>query len=348
MGVTMNLAELASRFDAKLRGDPQHVVSGVASLASAGPEHVAFLANSAWRARLRTTTAGAVILTEDDARDYPGNALIHDNPHLCFARVADVFRPEPAIAPGIHPSAVVDPRARIAASATVGPHSVIEAEAEIGESVYVGPGCFVGAGARLGAGTRLTANVTVAHDCVLGERCTAHPGAVIGSDGFGYARDGERWVTVPQLGRVVIGNDVDVGANTTIDRGALDDTVIADGVKLDNLIQIAHNVQIGEHTAMAGCVGVAGSAVIGKRCMIGGGAGIAGHLTIVDDVHVTGTSLISGSVAQAGIYSSAISAEEAARWRRNAARLRHLDELARRVQAMEEKLERLIEGNNLE
>jgi len=225
---------------------------------------------------------------------------------------------------------------------------VIEAEAEIGESVYVGPGCFVGAGARLGAGTRLTANVTVAHDCVLGERCTAHPGAVIGSDGFGYARDGERWVTVPQLGRVVIGNDVDVGANTTIDRGALDDTVIADGVKLDNLIQIAHNVQIGEHTAMAGCVGVAGSAVIGKRCMIGGGAGIAGHLTIVDDVHVTGTSLISGSVAQAGIYSSAISAEEAARWRRNAARLRHLDELARRVQAMEEKLERLIEGNNLE
>ncbi|HEX9626048.1 MAG TPA: UDP-3-O-(3-hydroxymyristoyl)glucosamine N-acyltransferase [Acidiferrobacterales bacterium] len=322
----MNLAELASRFDAKLRGDPQHVVSGVASLASAGPEHVAFLANSAWRARLRTTTAGAVILTEDDARDYPGNALIHDNPHLCFARVADVFRPEPAIAPGIHPSAVVDPRARSAASATVGPHSVIEAEAEIGESVYVGPGCFVGAGARLGAGTRLTANVTVAHDCVLGER----------------------WVTVPQLGRVVIGNDVDVGANTTIDRGALDDTVIADGVKLDNLIQIAHNVQIGEHTAMAGCVGVAGSAVIGKRCMIGGGAGIAGHLTIVDDVHVTGTSLISGSVAQAGIYSSAISAEEAARWRRNAARLRHLDELARRVQAMEEKLERLIEGNNLE
>lgn len=348
MGMTITLAELAQRFNAKFRGDAQHRVSGVASLESAGPEDVAFLASSALRAQLNNTAAGVVVLTESDVGDFAGNALVHNNPHLCFAHIAGVFRPADAPVPGIHPTAVVDPSARIAASACVGPLSVIEAGAELGESVWVGPGCFIGAGARLGAGSRLVANVTLAHDCVLGERCTAHPGAVIGSDGFGYARDGARWVKVPQLGRVVIGDDVDIGANTTIDRGALDDTIVADGVKLDNLIQIAHNVQIGEHTAMAGCVGVAGSAVIGSRCTIGGGAGIAGHLTIVDDVHVTGTSLISGSVSKPGTYSSAISAEDATRWRKNAARVRHLDELAKRVKVLEEQLEQLIEGNNLE
>lgn len=346
--VAVTLEELARRFRGRVHGDGAREIDGVATLADAGPRDIAFLANPSFHRYLDTTRAAAVILNEDDVRRFSGNALVVDNPHLYFARIAALLNPDPQWEPGTHRSATVAESARIAATAWIGPQTVVEAGAVIGEGVFIGPGCFVDRGAQIGAGSRLVAHVTVCRGCVVGRRCIIHPGAVIGSDGFGYARDGVSWVKVPQLGRVVLGDDVDVGANTTIDRGALGDTVVADGVKLDNLIQIAHNVQIGEHTAMAAFVGIAGSVVIGKRCTFGGRAGIAGHLEIADDVHVTGTSLVSGSITKPGVYSSAISCEEAGAWRKNAARIRQLDALVRRVKELEQKVQRLIEGEELD
>jgi len=233
---------------------------------------------------------------------------------------------------------VVDPGARVAVTAYIGAHAVIESGVTIADGAYIGPGCVVGAYAVVGAHSRLTAQVFVGERCVIGDGCLFQPGVVIGADGFGYARDGERWEKVPQLGRVVIGNAVEVGANTTIDRGSLNDTVIGDGVKLDNLIQIAHNVRIGEHTAIAACAGIAGSTTVGKRCTIGGQAGIMGHIEIADDVHITACSFVSGTITKPGVYSASLRAEPAEKWRRNAARLHHLDEMARRLRELEAKL----------
>jgi UDP-3-O-[3-hydroxymyristoyl] glucosamine N-acyltransferase len=235
----------------------------------------------------------------------------------------------------VHPSAVVAPGARIDATAWVGPLCVVEDGAEIGPGAHIGPGSLVGAGSRIGAGTRLVARVVVWNASVVGARCILHPGAVVGSDGFGNANDGGRWVKVPQLGRVVIGDDVEIGANTTVDRGSLRDTVIADGVRLDNLIQVGHNVIIGAHTAAAAFVGISGSTVIGSRCTLGGAAGFAGHLTIADDVHVTGMAMVTHSLHEPGSYSSGIPAIPSREWRRNVARFQHLDELTRRVRALE-------------
>jgi UDP-3-O-[3-hydroxymyristoyl] glucosamine N-acyltransferase len=337
------LADLAERLGARLRGDGGLEIRGVATLERAGPHEIAYVSDPKYRPLLETTAAGAVILTEQDARDYPGAALVSADPHLCFARAAALLHPPPVLTPGRHPSAVVDEGAGVAASAWIGPHSVIEAGATVADNVAIGPGCFVGRGAAIGQGSRLVAGVTIMAGCVLGRRCLLHPGAVIGADGFGYARDGARWVKVPQLGRVVIGDDVEIGANTTVDRGALGDTVIADGVKLDNLIQIAHNVRIGEHTAIAGCTGIAGSVVIGRRCRIGGQVGITGHLEIADDVTITAKSLVTRSVHAPGVYSSSLPAEEVERWRRNVARLRRLDDLARRLREIEQQLQQSSE-----
>lgn len=346
--MAVTLAELARRFHCELRGNAGVEVDAVATLASAGPRNITFVADPAYLKELSRTTAGAVILRAADAGTYAGNALITDNPHVCFARIAAYLHPAPVFTPGVHASTVVAADARIAASACIGPQSVIEAGVSIAEQVYIGPGCHIGRGAVIGQGSHLAGRVTVAHGCRLGQRVLVHPGAVIGSDGFGYARDGERWEKVPQLGGVLIGDDVEIGANTTIDRGALADTIIGDGVKLDNLIQIAHNVQIGEHTALAGCVAVAGSARIGKRCAIGGRAGILGHLEIADDVQIAATSLVTGPISRPGMYSSSIPAEPAALWRRNVARLKQLDDLARRLIALEHKIQTLIEGDNFE
>jgi len=340
--MAVTLAELAQRFQMQLRGDGAIAISGVAALEVAEPGDLAYVSNPAYRKYLSSTRAGALVLNAEDAGLYTGNALIAANPQLCFARIAALLNPSPAVHPGRHPSAIVDTAARVAANAWIGPQVVIEGGAVIEDNAFIGPGCVVGQGATIGADTRLISTVTVTHACRIGRRCIVHPGAVIGSDGFGYAKDGERWVKVPQLGRVVVGDDVEIGANTTIDRGALGDTVIGNGVKLDNLVQIAHNVQIGEHTAMAGCVGVAGSAVIGKRCAIGGQVGIAGHLQIADDVTVMGTSLVGGSLTRPGVYSSSMPAEAAEQWRKNAARFRHLDEMARRLKELERKIERLL------
>jgi len=316
---------LAVRFGLGLRGEPDLRVSHVATLARAGAGSLSFLANPRYRRQLESTRATAVVLAPAAAQLCPVAALIDDNPYLAYARIAALMHPPAPTEAGIHPSAVVSSAAHIAASASIGALCVIEEEVEIGERVFVGPGCVLHRGVRIGADSRLVARVTLCPGVQIGERCILHPGAVLGADGFGFAPHGGSWVKVPQVGGVRIGDDVDIGANTTIDRGAIDDTVVEHGVKLDNQIQVGHNVIIGAHTAIAGCVGISGSTTIGQRCMIGGGTGIGGHLTIVDDVVVTGCSMISTSIRQAGSYSSGIPIEESRKWRRLVAHFRRAD-----------------------
>jgi UDP-3-O-[3-hydroxymyristoyl] glucosamine N-acyltransferase len=337
----VTLAELAQRFGCELRGDPGRPVARVGSLESAGPDAITFLANPALRSRLPETRAAAVILHPRFHGDCPVDALLTENPYAVYARIAGWLHPPAAPVPGVHPQATVAADAVIASSAQIDAQAVIASGAAIGDSVVVGPGCVVGAGARIGAGSRLVARVTVLDRVVLGERCLLHPGVVIGADGFGFAPDGGEWVKVPQLGSVVIGNDVDIGANTTVDRGALGDTVIEDGVKLDNLVQVAHNVHIGAHTVMAGTAAVAGSTHIGRRCMFAGGAAAIGHLRICDDVIVTVRALITRSIDTPGTYSGILPAEAAPQWRRNAIRFSQLDALADRVRALEKALEQV-------
>jgi UDP-3-O-[3-hydroxymyristoyl] glucosamine N-acyltransferase len=319
------LGDLAVRFGLSLQGDPGLVVWRVATLSHADPGALSFLANSRYRRQLESTRATAVLVGPNDAAACPVAALIDPNPYLAYARIADLLHPRSLPVPGIHPSAVVSSNARVSPSASVGPLAVIEDDVELGERVFVGPGCIVQRGARLGADTQLAARVSVCAEVRIGQRCIVHAGAVIGADGFGFAPDAGRWVKVPQVGTVQVGDDVEIGANTTIDRGAIDDTVLESGVKLDNQIQVGHNVTIGAHTAVAGCVGISGSTTIGRRCMIGGGVGIAGHLSIADDVVVTGCSLVSASIRQAGSYSSGMPAVETRVWRRMVAHLRRLD-----------------------
>lgn len=337
--MAVSLAELARRFHGTVRGNPELTISRVASLESAGPGDIAYLSDGKYLTKLTETTAGAVILTEADAAHFSGSALIVDDPHLCFAQVARFLHPLPEFSPGVHPTAVIESEAQVAVTAWIGPHSVVEAGAQIGDDTYIGPGCYIGKGATLGARNRLVGHVVIGEHCVTGSDCVMYPGAVIGGSGFGFARDGERWQKIPQLGRVVMGNDVEVGANTTIDRGALDDTVIGNGVKLDNLIQIAHNVKIGDNTAIAACVGIAGSTKIGRRCALGGQSGVVGHLEITDDVQVTAGSLVTSSIREAGVYSSSLKAMPADKWRRNAAVLHRLEEMSQRLRKIEETLE---------
>jgi UDP-3-O-[3-hydroxymyristoyl] glucosamine N-acyltransferase len=331
----VRLAELAVRFGCELRGDPDAMVERVASLQEAGPGSIAFLANRRYRRYLAQTRATAVVIEPALAGECPVAALATSNPYATYARIAQLLHPEPAFEPGRHPSAVVEPGASIDATSWVGAHAYVARGAEIGRGVFVGPGSIVMAGARIGDSSRLVARVTICKGVRIGQRCIVHPGAVVGGDGFGHAPDGGAYVKVPQIGAVVIGDDVEVGANSTIDRGAIGDTVIGDGVKIDNQVQIGHNVRIGEHTVIAGCVGISGSAVIGRRCMLGGMVGVVGHLEICDDVLVTGRTMISSSIRQPGIYSSALAADEAKRFRRNAARFQKLDELAKRVRRLE-------------
>jgi UDP-3-O-[3-hydroxymyristoyl] glucosamine N-acyltransferase len=320
-----SLGELAVRFGLGLHGEPSLRISRVATLSHADSGALSFLANPRYRKQMESTRATAVLVGPENAASCPVAALIDPNPYLAYARIADLLHPAAPLAAGIHESSVVSGSARIAASASVGPLCVIEDDVEIGERVFVGPGCILQRGAHVGADTRLIARVNAYAGVRIGRRCILHAGAVIGADGFGFAPDAGTWVKVPQVGTVLIGDDVEIGANTTIDRGAIDDTVVEHGVKLDNQIQVGHNVIIGAHTAVAGCVGISGSTTIGQRCMIGGGVGIAGHLTIADDVVVTGVSLVSASIKHAGSYSSGMPAVETRMWRRMVARLRRLD-----------------------
>jgi len=333
MGLT--LGELARQLGAELRGDPALEVSGVATLQRARAGELSFLANPRYRRHLVETRASAVVVAEADAPACPVAALVVANPYACYARAARLLYPAPPAVPGIHPSAVVDDAARIDPSASIGAHTVVEADAVIGPRVRVGPRCVIGAGVSIGADSRLLASVTVLAAARIGQRVVLHPGAVIGSDGFGMAWADGRWENVPQLGSVRIGDDVDIGSNTTVDRGALDDTVIEQGVKIDNQVQVAHNVVIGAHTAIAGCVGISGSARIGSHCTLAGGVGIVGHLEICDHVHITGMSMVTRSIREPGTYSAGTPLMPNARWRRNAVNIKHLDALAARVRALE-------------
>lgn len=338
--MTWTLQELAERIGAEVAGDGGVQIDGVSALEDAHPGTVTFLANPRLRRHLHSTRAAAVILRREDAGDCPVPALVTDNPYLAYARVAALLFPEEPARAGVHQTAVVAGDAKVDPSASVGPHVVIDQGATIGAGAVIGPGSVIGKRTSIGARTRLVANVTVTHDCVIGCDCLIHPGVVLGSDGFGIANDAGRWVKVPQLGRVVLGDWVEIGANTTVDRGAIHDTVIEEGVKIDNLVQVAHNVRIGAHTAIAGCTGIAGSATIGAHCAIGGGVGIAGHLEICDRVQLTGMSFVTKSVREPGVYSSGMPLETNEAWQKNVARLRHLDDLARRLRALEKKIDK--------
>lgn len=338
------LAELAERFGCDYRGDADRSVVRVATLSGADESSVSFLANTKFRDDLATTRAGIVILDARYADECPTDCLIHENPYATYARVAAYLHPAPAIEPGVHTSASIAADAVVAESASVASHATIGQGAVLGERVSIGAGTVIGAGASVGADSRIAPRVVIADRVRLGERCIIHSGAVIGADGFGFAPDQGAWVKVPQLGSVVVGNDVEIGANTTVDRGTIDDTVIGDGVKLDNLVQIAHNVRIGEHTVMAAMSGAAGSTRIGKRCMIGGGAVMINHISVCDDVVLLFRSNLTRSIDTPGVYSGTLPAEEAGQWRRSAARFKQLDSLVGRLRHVERQLRSLIDA----
>jgi UDP-3-O-[3-hydroxymyristoyl] glucosamine N-acyltransferase len=323
--MAMTLGEIAVRYGLELAGDPALAVESVAPLASATPGTLSFCTGSKYRRQLAATRATAVVLPRELAGDCPVAALISPRPYAAYARVAAGLHPPAAVAAGRGRGAEVAATARVAASAWIGPNAVVGAGAVVGERCSIGPNCVIEDDVRLGDDCRLQAGVTLLRGVVAGSRCTFKPGAVVGSDGFGFAPDVDGYVKVPHLGGVRLGDDVEVGANTTIDRGTIEDTVIGDGVKLDNQVQVGHNCRIGAHTVIAGCVGISGSSIIGSRCMIGGAVGIAGHLEIGDDVIVTGYSLVTHSLPGPGTYSSGMPAIEAARWRRAVARLHRLD-----------------------
>ncbi len=333
--MTVTLGELAVRFGCELRGDPAATVDSVAALAQAGPRAVTFLANPKYVEQLENTRAGVVILDARSAASSPVPTLVVANPHATYARVATLLHPDPPLNPGVHAHATVDRSAVVDPSSEICAHSSVGADVRIGPRCYIGPGTVIEPGAVIGDDNRLVARVFIGRGVRMGARCIVQPGAVIGGDGFGFAPENKAWVKVPQVGGVTIGDDVEIGANTTIDRGALEDTVIETGVKLDNLIMIAHNVRIGEHSAIAAQSAVAGSSVIGKRCVLGGRAGLTGHISLCDDVVVLGTSFISHTITKPGVYSSALPSEEAGAWRRIVARIKRLDSMAKRLRAVE-------------
>jgi UDP-3-O-[3-hydroxymyristoyl] glucosamine N-acyltransferase len=340
----LRLGDIAARFGGELVGDPQLPVSQVATLRGATHGEIAFLAHAKYRPELALTRASAVIVgTEDrDATGLP--RIVCTDPYAYFARVSALFNPPAPVVPGRHASAVVASDAQVAPTACVGAGCVVERGAQIADGAALGAGCIVGEGASIGPGARLHPRVTVYAGCRVGARSILHSGAVIGADGFGFAPEGGRWLKIPQIGRVVIGDDVEIGANTTIDRGAIEDTVIEDGVKLDNQIQIGHNCRIGAHTAIAGCVGIAGSTTIGRHCMIGGAAMIGGHLTVADRVIIAGSTVVTKSIDAPGTYLGVIPAEEAREWRRIVAHLRSLARLTDKLRDLDRRVRQLEQG----
>jgi len=333
----LRLDEIVNRLGGLLEGDGSVVVSQVGSLASAGAGQIAFLASTKYRQQLQTTSAAAVIVPPQFSGDTSLPRIVIQNAYAYYARVVALLNPTLRRPTGVHPSAVVN--SEIPASVSIGERVVIGARVSIGENVTVYPGCVIGDGVSIGDDSLLYPNTVIYHNCVIGRRVVIQAGAVIGSDGFGFAKEGECWIKIPQIGRVVIGDDVEIGANTSIDRGALDDTVIGDGVKLDNQIQIAHNVVIGDHSAMAGCVGIAGSTKIGRRCTVGGAGMIIGHLELTDDVHVSAGTMVTKSLRKPGQYTSIFPLEEHEEWLHNAAQIKRLAKLAERVAKLEKRLE---------
>ena len=339
----LTLAELQARLGGTVRGDAGIALAGVASLETAGPDGLGFIVHGKYLPQARASKAGALIVP-DGIEDLGRPCLAVPNPHATFARAAALLHPEPALPSGIHASAVVDGTAKVDTEALIGPGVVIGPGAQVGPRSVIHPGCVVGAGAVIGADCLLHPRVTVQHGCVIGDRVILHPGCVIGGDGFGLAwekdPEGGHWSKVPQVGRAILEDDVEVGANTTIDRGALDDTVIERGAKLDNLIQIAHNCRVGRHTAIAACVGIAGSTRIGAYCQIGGAAMIIGHLDICDRVTVSAGTFVAKDIREPGTYTSVQPLMRHEDWLKNAAHLRHLDKLSARIRALENLLKK--------
>jgi len=329
--VSFTVETLAERFGLAVRGDGGRRIDGVATLARAGGSQLAFLANPRYRGQLAASGAGAVVMREEDAAEHAGTALVAKDPYAAFAKIAALFDHRPAALPGAHPSAAINPTATVSPEACIGPFVSIGPRTRVEAGAIVGPGCVLGEDCVVGEGCELVARVTLVRRVRLGRRVLIHPGAVLGADGFGLAMEHGRWLKIPQLGGVSIGDDCEIGANTTIDRGALDDTVLEEDVRLDNQIQIGHNVRIGAHSAMAGCSAVAGSATIGRYCLIGGGAGVLGHLEVCDRVVVTAMSLVTGSIREPGEYSSGTPLMDNRSWRKSAARFKQLDALARQV-----------------
>ena len=330
----LTLGAIAEIIGAKLEGDADYRVTGLATLASALPHQVSFLANMKYASALDVCQAGAVILNADQAKFFSGHCLLLDNPYLGYAKLSQEFAPT-ADFRGIDKSAQVHPTATIGNAVNLAAGTVIGPYAKLGDAVSIGPNSVVGAHSSIGQRTNIAANVSLYHDIEVGAFCTIHGGAVIGADGFGFAKDGPDWVKIAQLGGVTIGDHVEVGAGTSIDRGALDNTIIGYGVKLDNQVQIAHNVELGDYTAIAGCTAIAGSTKLGKHCTIAGACGITGHLTLGDGVHVTAMSLVTHSISEPGAYSSGTGLDKNQKWRRNATRFKQLDQMAKRLKQLE-------------
>ncbi len=331
------LSELARLLDLKLIGDENCEIDGLGTLANAGTGQLSFLSNPSYIDQLNDCRASAVILSKKFTSRWGGNALISEAPYVAFAHASALFAETVKAAPGVHPSAVVADDVAVPDSVSIGPNSVVESGVRLGENVSIASSCHVGANAEIGEGSALKPNVTLYHRVRLGKRVVIHSGAVIGADGFGYAFDGKRSVKIHQLGAVSIGDDVEVGAGTTIDRGAIEDTVIEHGVKIDNQVQIGHNCRIGEHTVICGCTAIAGSAVIGKYCVLGGATGVVGHIEIADGVQVSAMSLVDRTIKEAGVYSSGTGFMKTAQWKRSTVRFRELDNIARRLKELEKK-----------
>ncbi|MGV8859876.1 MAG: UDP-3-O-(3-hydroxymyristoyl)glucosamine N-acyltransferase [Pseudomonas sp.] len=346
MTATIKLGQLAEFLGATLRGAADKEITGLATLQEAGPGQLSFLANPQYRKFLADSHAAAVLLKPADAESFAGDALLVADPYLAYAKISHFFDPKPKALPGVHPTAVIAADAQVDATASVGAFAVIESGACIGAGVTVGAHCFIGARCEIGEGGWLAPRVTLYHDVRIGKRVVIQSGAVLGGEGFGFANEKGVWQKIAQIGGVLVGDDVEIGVNTAIDRGALADTLIGNGVKLDNQIQIAHNVQVGDHTAMAACVGISGSTKIGKHCTIAGGVGMVGHIEVCDGVFVTGMTMVTRSITERGAYSSGTAMQPAAEWRKSAARIRQLDDMARRLQQLEKVVEAVTSGGN--
>lgn len=338
--MTITLGELAQQLGAELHGDPQVEIHRIANLETAQQGEISFLSDSKYQGFLKTTQASAVLLKAHDLDACGTNALVLKDPYVGFARVAQVLDTTPAPATSIHATAVIAPDVTLGQGVAIGAHTVVESGAVLSDGVIIGPGCFIGQGSSIGANTKLWANVTIYHNVHIGGQCLIQSGTVIGADGFGYANERGEWIKIPQLGGVVIGNRVEIGANTCIDRGAIDNTRISDNVIIDNLCQIAHNVEIGYGTAIAGCTTIAGSVTIGKYCIIGGASVFNGHITIGDQVTITGMAMVMRSITEPGLYSSGIPAQTNKEWRKTAARALHIDDMYKRLANIEKLLEK--------
>ena len=332
--MSQTLGELAVKFGCELIGDPDTQSSAISTLSSASAGDIAFFANKKYKSELLSTKASAVIITKESIDDCAAQKLISSNPYATYARIAQLFHPARKSKPGIHPSAVIMSMG-LPDEISIGPNVVIEENVVLGAGVSISANSYIGSDVNIGANTNIAANVSIQNGVQIGADCYIHSGVVIGSDGFGHAPDVDGYVKIPQIGTVIIGDKVEIGANTTIDRGSMQNTVIENGVKLDNLIQIAHNVHIGEHTVIAACTGVSGSTRIGKRCMIGGQVGFVGHLEVCDDVIINGRTMVSGSITEKGRYAGGFPMDDAKNWMRNVAQFRRLSTLAKRVKELE-------------